>query len=135
MAKYCCYGIGPSQPFDTEWYQVYFSFFRLETFNLRLPPLRERGDDLELLARGFLDQYSALMGKAIHDFAPRAMEILKQYPFPGNVRELKNAVQRAVTFCDGPKILPEHLPGRIRDDGDRPVSKPAPLLTDMAANG
>ncbi|WP_045218391.1 hypothetical protein [Desulfonatronum thioautotrophicum] len=94
MAKYCCYGIGPSQPFDTEWYQVYFPFFRLETFNLRLSPLRERGDDLELLARGLLDQYSALMGKAIHDFAPRAMEIFKQYPFPGNVRELKNAVER-----------------------------------------
>jgi len=90
-------------------------FFRLETFTLRVPPLRERGDDLEILAARLLHRFSFQTNKNIQGFDDRTLKILKQYPFPGNVRELKNAIERAVTFCDGRVILPEHLPARIRE--------------------
>ncbi len=90
-------------------------FFRLETFTLRVPPLRERGDDLEILAARLLQQLTFQTSKNIQGFDDKTLKILKRYPFPGNVRELKNAIERAVTFCDGKLILPEHLPARIRE--------------------
>ncbi len=92
-------------------------FFRLETFTLRIPPLRERGEDLELLAGKFLQTFRVQTGKNIRGFDEQALTKLRHYSFPGNVRELKNAVERAVTFCDGENILPEHLPARIREAG------------------
>ena len=109
-------------------------FFRLETFTLRLPPLRERGDDLELLAGRFLRRFSIQVDKNIQGFDPETLVVLKNYPFPGNVRELRNTLERAVTFCDGPTILPDHLPSRIRD-ASRPALQSAPLLAAMAADG
>lgn len=90
-------------------------FFRLETFTLRVPPLRERGEDLELLAARFLRQFSLALGKEIRSFSGRALDCIIHYPFPGNVRELRNAVERAVTFASGNSIRAEHLPARIRN--------------------
>jgi two-component system, NtrC family, response regulator AtoC len=90
-------------------------FFRLETFSLKIPPLRDRDDDLELLAGRFLSKFSLQAGRKIHGFDEKTLNLLKKYPFPGNVRELKNAIERAVTFCDGKVILPRHLPARIRE--------------------
>ncbi|MGM0599414.1 MAG: sigma-54-dependent transcriptional regulator [Candidatus Rifleibacteriota bacterium] len=88
-------------------------FFRLETFTLKLPPLREREDDIELLANWFLQRHCIQMGKKIQGFENNVLNILNNYKFPGNVRELKNAIERAVTFCDDNKIKAEHLPRRI----------------------
>lgn len=90
-------------------------FFRLETFTLRIPPLRERGEDLELLAGKFLQTFRVKTGKNIRGFHAHALRMLEGYSFPGNVRELKSAVEWALTFCDGKTILPEHLPARIRE--------------------
>ncbi len=95
-------------------------FFRLETFSLKIPPLRDREDDLELLAGRFLCKCSIQAGRKIHGFDKKTLNLLKKYPFPGNVRELKNAIERAVTFCDGKIILPEHLPARIREQSSIP---------------
>ncbi|MFW5730988.1 MAG: sigma-54 interaction domain-containing protein, partial [Desulfonatronovibrionaceae bacterium] len=92
-------------------------FFRLETFTLKVPPLSMRSGDLELLASKFLRTFQLQTGKHIKGFAPETLKILEKYQFPGNVRELKNAVKRAVTFCDGNFIQPEHLPARIREAG------------------
>jgi DNA-binding NtrC family response regulator len=92
-------------------------FYRLETFALRIPPLRERGDDLELLTGYFWNRSRLKMGKDIPEIAPETMRQLQRYPFPGNVRELKNAIERAVAFCDGAELLPSHLPKRIREHG------------------
>lgn len=89
-------------------------FFRLETFALHVPPLREREEDIELLAGHFLHKFSLQSRKKIRGFSPPAYKVLRRYPFPGNVRELQNAVERAVTFCHEDEILPEHLPARIR---------------------
>jgi two-component system, NtrC family, response regulator AtoC len=90
-------------------------FFRLETFSLRAPPLRERGDDLAFLAAAFLRLHSDRLNKRIAGFADDAMAALQTYSFPGNVRELQNAVERAATFCDGAWVGARHLPPRIRD--------------------
>ena len=90
-------------------------FFRLETFTLRVPPLRERGDDAEFLAVRFLKQFSLALGKKVRGFSSQAIELINQYPFPGNIRELSNTVERAVTFAAGSRIHAEHLPARIRN--------------------
>jgi DNA-binding NtrC family response regulator len=90
-------------------------FFRLETFTLRIPPLRERGDDIEFLAARFLQQFAIALDKEINGFSGRALELINQYPFPGNVRELRNAIERAVTFARGSLIQVEHLPERMRN--------------------
>jgi two-component system, NtrC family, response regulator AtoC len=89
-------------------------FFRLETFTLRVAPLREREGDIELLADRFLQQFSLGLGKNIKKFSPRALDLLLHYRFPGNVRELRNAVERAATFATGNHIRVAHLPSRIR---------------------
>ncbi|MGE4404420.1 sigma-54-dependent transcriptional regulator [Pseudomonas sp.] len=99
-------------------------FFRLETFILQIPPLREREEDLELLAAGFVAHFAARSGRPVRGLSAAALEQLRRYPFPGNVRELQNAIERAVTFCHGRSIELEHLPSRIagyRDERARSV--------------
>ncbi|MFW6191892.1 MAG: sigma-54-dependent transcriptional regulator [Gemmatimonadota bacterium] len=96
-------------------------YFRLQTFTLEVPPLRDRGEDLELLAGHFLHRYSAQMDREIQGVASGVLDRLRAYPFPGNVRELENAIQRAVAFCQGDRITPADLPPRIRDHGAEPV--------------
>lgn len=90
-------------------------FYRLETFQLHVPPLRERGDDIELLSGIFLAQYAAAADKRIEGFSPPASALLRRHSFSGNVRELRNAIERAVVFCHAREIRPEHLPSRIRE--------------------
>lgn len=89
-------------------------FFRLEALTLRVPPLRERGEDIEFLAARFMQQFALALDKKIKGFDSQAIELLIQYPFPGNVRELSNAVERAVTFNTEPWIRVKHLPARIQ---------------------
>lgn len=89
-------------------------YYRLETFQFEVPPLRDRGDDLDLLTTYFLNRFADKMDKQIEGIAPDAMQQLKTYAFPGNVRELKNAIERAVTFCREGEVQSEHLPARIR---------------------
>ncbi|MBS3805025.1 MAG: sigma-54-dependent Fis family transcriptional regulator [Oleiphilaceae bacterium] len=89
-------------------------YYRLETLALAVPPLRERGDDIELLAMKFLGQAAARHGRGFIRLGEQAGQILADYPFPGNIRELASAIERAVTFCEGDVIRPEHLPVRIR---------------------
>ncbi len=98
-------------------------FYRLEALSLQLPPLRERGDDLELLAGRFLARLCAQQGKRDMVLSEDAVDCLRAYRFPGNVRELLNALERAVTFADGRVIRPRHLPRRVTD-GTRPDSNP-----------
>jgi DNA-binding NtrC family response regulator len=88
-------------------------FYRLETFTLNIPPLREREDDLELLTGRFVRRFATQMNRQVRGMQPEALERLRTYPFPGNVRELQNAIERAVTFCDGSVIKLGDLPPRI----------------------
>jgi two-component system, NtrC family, response regulator AtoC len=89
-------------------------FFRLETFALRVPPLREREDDRELLARQFLKRHATALDRPVDGLDDAVLAWLRRYQFPGNVRELGNAIERAVAFCDGERIELEHLPARLR---------------------
>lgn len=94
-------------------------FYRLETFQLHLPPLRERGDDLDLLTARFLQELSLELGQEVPEVSPPALRALRSHRFAGNVRELRNALERAVAFCNGGPIRPDHLPARIRDGESR----------------
>lgn len=106
-------------------------YFRLETFNLHAPPLRERGDDLELLTARFIDLLSAEMGRKIKGISHRAQELLRAYPFPGNVRELRNAIERAIAFCTTSEISPACLPERIRKAKSRPRAGNISLFSEL----
>lgn len=90
-------------------------YYRLETFALTVPPLRERGDDRELLAQRFLQQLAMSQRKPIQGFSPESVGLLQRYSFPGNVRELQNITERAVAFCNESWIQPTHLPDRLKE--------------------
>jgi DNA-binding NtrC family response regulator len=90
-------------------------WFRLNVVNLHIPPLSQRSDDIPLLAQHFLARSAPLMGKAINGFSDEAMDLLKAYDFPGNVRELENIVERAVALCQGDHLSAAHLPDDLRD--------------------
>ncbi|HEX9726643.1 MAG TPA: sigma 54-interacting transcriptional regulator, partial [Vicinamibacteria bacterium] len=84
-------------------------FYRLNVIPVRVPPLRERTEDVPLLARSFLTRFSTKLGKPFRDLSPDALGRLAGYRWPGNVRELENAVERAVALGSGPTVLPEDL--------------------------
>jgi Nif-specific regulatory protein len=84
-------------------------FFRLRVLEIVVPGLRKRPEDIPVLAGHFLERFRAETGRKIHGFAPRAMDQLKAYRWPGNIRELKNVVERAVVLCRGEFIEREDL--------------------------
>ena len=88
-------------------------FYRLNVVSLHLPPLAERRDDVPLLAHHFLARYAEEQGKSIEGFSDEAMEVLMNYEYPGNIRELENIVERAVVLCNRGKILAKHLPQEL----------------------
>jgi DNA-binding NtrC family response regulator len=88
-------------------------YYRLNVVEIRIPPLRERPEDIPLLADTFLRRYCGRLGKRIMGFAPEAWSLLLSHPFVGNARELENAVERAVVLCNSDEILPSHLPTAI----------------------
>jgi DNA-binding NtrC family response regulator len=88
-------------------------FFRINVIEIKIPPLRERQEDIPLLAAYFLELFSTQYSKKIDGITQHAMELLSRYEWPGNVRELKNAIERAVAYTKGPFITPEDLPSGI----------------------
>lgn len=97
-------------------------YYRLETLSLRVPALRERGDDVDLLAMHFLREAASRHQRGFLKLSDVSSRTLMDYPFPGNVRELASAIERAVTFCEGDTIQPEHLPERIRKRQSEPAA-------------
>ncbi|AGA34827.1 two component, sigma54 specific, transcriptional regulator, Fis family - like protein [Thioalkalivibrio nitratireducens DSM 14787] len=91
-------------------------FYRLETFRIEVPPLRERGEDIERLVFHFLRRQAAAQEVPLRGLAPEALRMLLGYRFPGNVRELTSLVERAATLAQGEVIQPEDLPERVCDD-------------------
>jgi DNA-binding NtrC family response regulator len=89
-------------------------FFRINVVSIRIPPLSERKDDIPLLVFHFLKKYSSLMGKEIIEVAQEVLDVLIQYDFPGNVRELENIVERGVALANGDTIEMAHLPEDLR---------------------
>jgi len=109
-------------------------FHRLNGLSLWIPPLRERPEDLEALARHFVRQFCEKYGKAEKDIAPATLEVLRRHAWPGNVRELKNCVERAVVVCDHPTLLPDHLPDSLRSAGRAPA-EPLAVEQDRTPDG
>src|ERR1700678_1871323 len=97
-------------------------YYRLSVIPIHLPALRERREDIPLLARSFLDRYSKSMGKKIEAIDPEAMRRLEVYDWPGNVRELENTIERAVALESSARISADALPTRIRDHYQEEVS-------------
>jgi sigma-54 specific flagellar transcriptional regulator A len=90
-------------------------YFRINVVHVGLPALRERGDDIEVLANYFLKQFSVQVGRTPPaGFSPDALEAMRRYPWPGNIRELENAVHRAVLLSAGPLIALRDLPPTVR---------------------
>ena len=103
-------------------------YYRLAVVEIVLPPLRERTDDIQLLATEFLARYSGQNGKQISDFDAAAWDWILSYHWPGNVRELKNAVERAVIMTRGDKItLSDIMPRHLRNGGEVPTSLTIPV--------
>lgn len=89
-------------------------YFRVSTIKIKVPPLRERLDDVLLLAKRFLERYSRQYDKNIRDISPETVALLTAYDWPGNIRELESAVERAVLFCQGAALLPDCLPESLQ---------------------
>ncbi len=90
-------------------------YYRLNVFSIEMPPLRKRGEDLELLVAHFVDQFSDRHRVTIDGVSAEAMQLLSDYRWPGNVRELRNACERATVLAAGSEIEPHHLPPQILD--------------------
>jgi two-component system response regulator AtoC len=90
-------------------------FFRLRVVEIRLPPLRERLEDISLLARTFLEEFRRENQKPIKGFTADAFALLTQYQWPGNVRELRTAIEHAVVLCRGEKVTVRDLPASLRE--------------------
>ncbi len=93
-------------------------YYRINIVKLFLPPLRERKEDIPLLAEHFLRRFNSLRGKEIQGLSPKAMNILMSYDFPGNIRELENIVEYATVVCKNHWVEKEHLPGTLHQKID-----------------
>ena len=106
-------------------------YYRINVIPVHLPPLRERGEDIAMLAEHFVARFARQMGKPVTGISRAALELVEAYPWPGNIRELENAMERAVALEQTPTVLPDSLPDRVQH-GDRP---PLALLPRPGAAG
>jgi two-component system response regulator HydG len=104
-------------------------FYRLNVFPVRMPALRERREDIPLLAAHFLEKHAKALHRPLEGFEPDALRALAGYAWPGNVRELENAVERAIAITRGTRLALEDLPEEIRGTGSGPL--PTDLLVRM----
>jgi two-component system nitrogen regulation response regulator NtrX len=88
-------------------------FYRLNVIPFYVPPLRERKEDVPILGRFFLNEFSSAYGKKTRELSDTAMDILQRYPWPGNVRELRNLIERLVIVCPQARIEAHHLPPEL----------------------
>jgi two-component system, NtrC family, response regulator HydG len=96
-------------------------YYRLNVMSFHLPSLRERVQDIAPLARGMTARFNTRFRKELYDICLKAMDVLEAFPWPGNIRQLENAVQQAVLVSSGPELRYEHLPPQIRDH--KPTSR------------
>jgi DNA-binding NtrC family response regulator len=96
-------------------------YYRLGVFTVHLPPLRQRGDDLPMLVQHYLRRFSRELGREVREVAPEAMERLRGYPWPGNIRELQSVLRQALLRATGPVLVPAFLP----ELAPRPAAEPA----------
>jgi two-component system, NtrC family, response regulator AtoC len=105
-------------------------YYRLAVVPLLLPPLRERREDIPMLARHFVEKYNRKLNKRIEGISDEALAPLQAYGWPGNIRELENLIERVLLFADGPLITPRDLPETMRQGSPQ---APAPSHAEMPA--
>lgn len=98
-------------------------YYRINVFSITIPPLRERREDIPLLAQHFLKKFSQSMGHSIKQISDAAQQLLTNYDWPGNVRELQNAIERAVLVCKREKVEPGDLPLHLNGFEDQAAAK------------
>ena len=101
-------------------------FFRLNVFAIKLPALRDRGDDLGLLVEHYLARLGAELGRPVRDVTPEAAAALRAYPWPGNVRELQSVLKQTLLQMGGAVLLPEYLPAHVLAGADATPTAPGP---------
>jgi transcriptional regulator with GAF, ATPase, and Fis domain len=94
-------------------------YYRLNVVNLWLPPLRERGDDVFIIAKALLSKYADELGSAVRGFSPQALAAIKKYAWPGNIRQLENRLKKALVLCDKSLLGPDDLD--LGDEAQRPI--------------
>ncbi len=109
-------------------------YFRLNIIQINIPPLRERKDDIPLLAHYFLQKYGEEMGRRFHGFTSEAMAMLEAYDYPGNIRELENIIQRCVTFESTDWITVSSIPERVAGATQGSISSDAALALGAPAS-
>jgi two-component system response regulator PilR (NtrC family) len=100
-------------------------YFRLNVIPIQIPPLRKRREDIPLLAQYFIEKYAKEFGKEVKRISTYALELLMRYPFPGNIRELENIIERSVALESSSIILPENLIIAEEGNGAAPSNGPA----------
>ena len=103
-------------------------YFRISTIKIKVPPLRERLDDVPLIAQRFLKRFCGQYGKQIRDISPEAVQRLMRYDWPGNIRELESVIERAVLFCRSTEIMPACLPEEFQTQPTSSTFVIPPLL-------
>ena len=103
-------------------------FFRLNVVKISMPPLRDRMEDLALMAHTFLKEFAKENGRQVREIPEETLRLLMAHRWPGNVRELRTAIEHGVIMCNGLKLLPKHLPTFLREEGALPLlpMKPGP---------
>jgi PAS domain S-box-containing protein len=96
-------------------------YYRLNVVKIELPPLARRKEDIPLLVDHFIKRFDIKMNKRIHSVSPEVMELLMRYDFPGNIRELENAIEHAFVLCNGSRIQMDHLPKELIEKAKEPV--------------
>jgi two-component system response regulator PilR (NtrC family) len=107
-------------------------FYRLNVIQIKLPPLRDRKEDIQILASHFLKKYSQELSKAISRISPEALQILLNYEYPGNVRELQNIIERAVALEGGQELTPHNLRSYL---SEQPLLKKGPVDIEIPNEG
>jgi DNA-binding NtrC family response regulator len=102
-------------------------FFRLHVFTIQLPTLKERREDVPLLVHHFIEKYNGETGKRVQGVSPAALAVLQGYAWPGNIRELRNTVERAMILADGDVIGEEHLPPDMQSSRPEAATLRVPL--------
>ncbi len=94
-------------------------YYRLNVVNVWLPPLRERGDDVLIIAKALLSKYADELKSGVHGFTPQALVAIKKYPWPGNIRQLENRIKKALVLCERSLLGPDDLD--LGEAGDNPI--------------
>jgi two-component system response regulator AtoC len=108
-------------------------YYRLQVVVIDLPPLRERMQDMKLFIAAFIDEFNQTMGKNIEKVSDEALEPMKRYHWPGNIRELRNVIERGMVLCDGREIQLAHLPAELCNTSSAPSRRT--MVADLPPEG